>query len=206
MRTGILGGTFDPIPLAHLHAGQVALHQARLDRVLFMPAGDPWQKSSRNVTGSAQRLEMTRLAVEGVDGFEVDEREVTRIGPTYTSETIETFRDDEELFLVLGSDAVVGLPSWHRVDAVLSRVNVLVVPRSGVESPDVKAIVPDAVFLDMGVLDVSGTEIRARVRDGKPYRFLVPEDVHAYIESHGLYRKPDRADRVEASTEAEESS
>lgn len=158
------------------------------------------------MTGSAQRLEMTRLAVEGVDGFEVDEREVTRIGPTYTSETIETFRDDEELFLVLGSDAVVGLPSWHQVDAVLSRVKVLVVPRSGVEPLDVKAIVPDAIFLDMGVLDVSGTEIRARVRDGKPYRFLVPKAVHAYIESRGLYGKPDRADRVEASAEVEESS
>src|SRR3970040_1404301 len=91
VRTGILGGTFDPIHIAHLHAGETALFGAGLDRVVFMPAGDPWQKEDRALTSAAQRLEMTRLAIEGVDRFEVDERETRRDGPTYTIDTLHSF-------------------------------------------------------------------------------------------------------------------
>ncbi|MFP4074573.1 MAG: nicotinate-nicotinamide nucleotide adenylyltransferase, partial [Actinomycetota bacterium] len=104
MRTGILGGTFDPIHVAHLHTAEVAHHQLELDRVLILPAGDPWQKSGRDVTPGKHRLEMCRLAVEGAEGLEVDLRELDRDGPTYTADTLGTFPRDEELFLILGSD------------------------------------------------------------------------------------------------------
>jgi nicotinate-nucleotide adenylyltransferase len=205
VRTGILGGTFDPIHIAHLHAGETALHGASLDRVLFMPAGEPWQKGDRALTPASHRLEMTRLAIEGVDGFEVDEREIHRDGPTYTIDTLLSFAPDERLFLVLGADAAVGLPTWHRREAILQRAGILVVPRPGTDLSLVAGSVPTAVMLDMAALDVSSTMVRAMAAEGRPYRFLVPAEVHTYIETTGLYTQSGADDRVGVGNEQEES-
>lgn len=204
MRTGILGGTFDPIHVAHLHAGETALHQAELDRVVFIPAGKPWQKDGMVVMPAEHRLAMTRLAVEGVDGFEVDDQEVLRDGPTYTADTLSKFSDDEELFLILGADAASRIQTWDRWREVLDRATVLVLPRPGTDSTNVFEILPDAVFLDMAVLEVSGTDIRNLARSGQPFRFLITDAVHAYIRENALY--PDRRefDRLESSPDTEE--
>lgn len=204
MRTGILGGTFDPIHIAHLHAAQSALHQAGLDRVLIMPAGDPWQKNDRRVTPAHHRLEMTRLSVAGIDGLEVDDREVDREGPTYTVDTLATFPDDEELYLVMGADTAVGIDTWRQPDKVRTMATLLVVPRPGVDSTVVGELIPEAVFLDMAVLEISGTEIREMARRGAPFRFLVTEAVHDYILTHDLYAETGADDRVGASTDTEE--
>ena len=206
MRTGILGGTFDPIHIAHLHAGEVALHQARLDRVLFMPAGAPWQKSDRRVSSGEHRLAMTRLAIDEYEGFEVDDREVLRDGPTYTADTLDTFPEREDLFLILGADAASRLPTWQRYEDVLNRVTVLVVPRPGTDSTEVATTVPEAVFLDMAVLEVSGTDIRAMARTGRPFRFLVADPVYDYIQEHHLYAQGDEGDNVGAPGRMERSS
>ena len=167
VHTGILGGTFDPIHIAHLHAGETALYQASLDRVLFMPTGEPWQKADRRITGSEHRSAMTRLAIEGVDGFELDDREVRRDGPTYTIDTLLSFPDDEELSLILGADAALGIQTWHRWEEIMERAGLLVVPRPGTDPREVQSVVPDAVFLDMAVLEISGTEIREMVGLGE---------------------------------------
>ena len=187
VRTGILGGTFDPIHIAHLHAGETALFAADLDRVLFMPAGDPWQKGARELTPAAERLEMTRLAVEEADGFEVDDREIDRHGPTYTIDTLLTFPSGEELFLILGADAALGLPTWHRWEEVIERAGIVVVPRPGTDPAAVAATVPQATILEMSALDISSTSIRELAASGRPYRFLVPSEVHRFIESKGVY-------------------
>ncbi len=171
-----------------------------------MPAGNPWQKAGREVSDAAHRLAMARLAVRSVEGFGVDDRELSRDGPTFTIDTLESFPDDEEIFLILGADAASGLSTWHRADDVLARATVLVVPRAGVDSTEVVDVVPGCLFLDMGVLEVSGTEIRARAAAGEPYRYLVLEAVHDYIEANGLYRQGNKADRVGIEPEAEESS
>ena len=137
MRTGILGGTFDPIHIAHLHAGETALYQARLDRVLFMPAGEPWQKADRRISGAEHRVEMIRLAIEGVDrvrDWTIGKFE--REGPTYTIDTLLSFPDDEDLSLILGADAALGTRrpgtagrrSW-------SGSSLLVVPQTGHRRP-----------------------------------------------------------------------
>jgi len=206
VRTGILGGTFDPIHIAHLHAGETALHQAELDQVLFIPAGDPWQKLGRRVSATKHRLEMVRLATAGVDGFRVDNSETTRDGLTYTVDTLATFPEDEELFLILGADAALRIPTWERHQEVLDRATVLVVPRPGTDSTAVADILPDPVFLDMAVLEVSGTEIRAMVRSCSPFRFLVTNEVHRYIGANNLYAEADGADMVEGPTDMEEPS
>ena len=196
MRTGILGGTFDPIHIAHLHAAECALHQAGLDRVLLMPAGDPWQKLGKRVSAGHHRLAMTRLAVEGVAGLEVDDREVRRDGLTYTIETLETFPADEEIFIILGSDAAAGLPTWHRGDEVIERVSVVVAPRPGTDTREVSSVVPDATILEMPLLEISGTAIRHAAATGRPYRYLVTEPVHRYISDNHLYTEGTRSDIV----------
>lgn len=206
VRTGILGGTFDPIHIAHLHAGEVARHQAGLDRVVFIPAGDPWQKTGQVITPAAHRLAMTRIAADGIDGFEVDDREVSRDGLTYTIDTLETFDPGEELFLILGADAALGLPTWKQPRRVLDRATVLVAPRPGTDSTAVAAVVGKAMFLDMAVLEVSGTEIREMARGGQPFRFLVTPGVYEYIIENNLYAEDEGGDMVEDSPELEESS
>jgi nicotinate-nucleotide adenylyltransferase len=206
VRTGILGGTFDPIHIGHLHAGETALHQAGLDQVLFIPAGDPWQKLGRRVSATEHRLEMVRLATMGVDGFRADDREATREGLTYTVDTLATFPEAEELFLILGADAALHVPTWKRYREVLHRATVLVVPRSGTDSTAVAEILPDSVFLDMAILEVSGSEIRAMARTGSPFRFLVSDVVHRYIVENNLYAEAGRADMVEGPTDMEEPS
>ncbi|MGH3650671.1 MAG: nicotinate-nucleotide adenylyltransferase [Acidimicrobiia bacterium] len=194
MRTGILGGTFDPIHIAHLHTAECALDQLGLDRVLIVPAGDPWQKAGRFISPAAARVEMCRLAVAGVDGIDVDTREAVREGPTFTIDTLASFPADEELFLILGADAAAGLPTWEQWREVVDRVTVVVAPRRGALA--LPGDIPRVKDITMGVLEVSGTEIRERVRDGRPYRFLVTEPVHGYIESHGLYAEPAEEDMV----------
>jgi nicotinate-nucleotide adenylyltransferase len=206
VRTGILGGTFDPIHIAHLHAGETALYQAELDRVLFVPAGDPWQKSHRDLTGAAHRLEMIRLAIADTYGFELDDREIEREGPTYTIDTLLSFPKTEELSLILGADAALGLPTWHRWEEVVDLVSLLIVPRPGTDAREVQAALPEAVFLDMAVLEISGTEIREMAQIGEPFRFLVPLAVHDYIEALSLYAESGGNDMVGNSSDQEEGS
>jgi len=149
---------------------------------------------------------MVRLATAGVDGFRVDDRETTRDGLTYTVDTLATFPEDEELFLILGADAALRIPTWKRHQEVLDRATVLVVPRPGTDSTAVADILPDPVFLDMAVLEVSGTEIRAMVRNGSAFRFLVTNEVHRYISENNLYAEVGGADMVEGPTSMEEPS
>lgn len=206
MRTGILGGTFDPIHIAHLHAGETAMHQMGLDRMVFLPAGAPWQKAGNEVAAADHRLEMVRLAIAGTAGFEVDDREVRRDGPTYTIDTLREYPDEEELFLVVGADAALGLPTWKDPGQITQRATVVVAPRPGTDSIKVAEVIPDAEFLDMAVLEVSGTEIRAMAADGSPFRFLVPWPVYEYIVANGLYTERGETDMVGGLTDMEETS
>ncbi len=130
---------------------------------------------------------MTRLATDGIEGFKADDREVKLDGLTYTIETLVTFSEDTDIFLILGADAASRLPTWERYQEVLERVTVLVVPRPGTDSTFVAEILPVAVFLDMAVLEISGTEIREMVRADRPFRFLVTDRVHSYIHDNNLY-------------------
>jgi nicotinate-nucleotide adenylyltransferase len=192
VRTGILGGTFDPIHIAHLHAAECAIAQLGLDRVMVIPAGDPWQKASRAITPARHRLEMCRLGVGEAPAMVVDDREVVRSGPTYTIDTLDSFPDDEELFLIVGSDAAAALDTWHRWKEVADRSTIAIVPRPGATNP----LFPEAAHIEMGILDISSTDIRERARTGRPYRFLVPRTVHDYIEDHDLYTDTPHDDMV----------
>lgn len=182
------------------------MHQLGLDRMVFLPAGAPWQKAGNEVTAADHRLEMVRLAIAGVAGFEVDDREVRRDGPTYTIDTLREYPDEEELFLVVGADAALGLPTWKDPGQITQRATVVVAPRPGTDSIKVAEVIPDAEFLDMAVLEVSGTEIRAMAADGSPFRFLVPWPVYEYIVANGLYTERGETDMVGGLTDMEETS
>ena len=188
MRRGILGGTFDPPHLAHLVAGEAAYRELDLDVVTYVPAGAPWQKEGLEVSAADHRWAMTVLATADADYFESDDREVNRPGWTYTADTLDTFPEDEELFLILGADAARGLPTWRRSKDITDRVSFAVMPRPGVEASDVEdAVGAPIAWLHTPLLEISGTDVRARARRGQSVRFLVPETVWVYFETHELY-------------------
>ena len=191
VRSGLLGGTFDPPHIAHLLAGEVAYRQLGLDRVIDLPAGSPWQKAARTVSPAGDRWRMTEIATAGISYFVPDDREVHRDGWTYTIDTLATFEPAEEIVLILGADAARGLPSWERADDVLGRVRVAVLPRPGTERAEVEAAIGAATWLDMPALPVSGTMIRERFAAGSGVRFLVPDGVYGYMVEKSLY--PDQA-------------
>ena len=190
-RLGVMGGTFDPIHLGHLVAASEVLHSFGLDRVVFMPAGDPWQK--RSETAAEDRFMMTSLAVAGFQSFSVSRLELDRKGPTYTADTFETLREfygpDVEMFLIVGADAVLNLSTWKKLDRLKELVEVIAVTRPGsdlasfAQSDDI----PTVHVREMPGIAISATDIRDRVRQGKPIDFLVPPEVARYIRQNGLY-------------------
>ena len=189
MRIGVFGGTFDPPHLAHLVAAETARSQVNLDEVLFIPAGDPWQKQDQTVTKAAARLRMVESAIAAFIHFTADDREIRRSGPSKTVETLEELAGpDTELVLIVGADTAEAIPTWFEWRKVLELCELAVVPRLGVNQPDLAPEVSArTTWLDMPYLDVSSTDIRSRVARGMPYRFLVPAGVREIIESEGLY-------------------
>jgi len=184
---GILGGTFDPPHNVHLSMALAALEQLDLDAVRLMPAGDPWQKRDRGVSDASHRLAMVELLADEEDELLVDSTEIARHGPSYTVETLEQL--DDRFVLILGADAALGIPSWHRAEDLSDLVDLAVVPRPGVAKSAVEAAFNGTItWLEMAPVDASSTRIRKLVRSGVEYAELVPETVATYIESHGLYR------------------
>jgi nicotinate-nucleotide adenylyltransferase len=193
MRLGVLGGTFDPVHVGHLLLAEEAREQLGLERVLFVPAGQPWRKAGRQISEAAHRLKMLRLAIEDNPAFEVSELETARAGPSYTGETLAAIGDkhkDAELFFVLGEDALADLPNWRDPDRILELAMLAVArrPGEGAGSPELVAIAPGReVWLSMPQIGISSSDIRERVRKGLSVRYRVPDAVGAYIRKHKLY-------------------
>jgi nicotinate-nucleotide adenylyltransferase len=183
-RLGLMGGTFDPIHLGHLVVASQAFHELELDTVLFIPAGQPWQRPE--FSPAEDRFAMTSLGAALHHGFSVSRMEIDRRGPTYTADTLETLHDfygpDLEVFLLLGSDAAAGVPTWHRSERVTELSTIVVAQRPGHDR------LPNVRVLHAPELAVSASDIRARVRDGRPIDFLVPAEVVRYIAERGLYQ------------------
>lgn len=202
MRIGILGGTFNPPHIGHLICAQEAQAQLRLDHVILMPAGRPPHKPSLvDEPGARHRLELCRAAVGTDARFEVGDLEIQRAGPSYTADTLHELHvrtPDNELFLIVGGDAAAGLRSWYRPQQVLTLATLAVAARRGTQRASIDAALAGldggerAEFFRMPSIGISSTEIRRRVRDGQPIRYLVPERVERYIDQHRLYGGPTR--------------
>jgi nicotinate-nucleotide adenylyltransferase len=197
MRLGILGGTFDPPHIGHQVLAEQAREQLRLDRVLWVPASDPWRKGGAVVTAAEHRLAMLRLAIASNEAFEVITTELERPGPTYTVDTLNQLHGEyaaEELIFLLGLDALFDLPNWHR-PAELIRLALLGVAQRGDQHLGAEALerlLPGLSgrvrWVEMPRLDVSATELRRRAAEGRTLRYLVPPEVEGYIQEHHLYR------------------
>lgn len=187
-RLGVLGGTFDPVHVGHLTAAVTARAVLRLDRVLFVVANQPWQKSGRAITPAEDRLAMVEAAIHGRPGLEASRMEIDRGGDTYTADTLEQLQaegPDRRFYLIVGADVAAELDTWKRPDAVARLATLAVVPRPGTAAhPGPPWRVED---VDMPPLDVSSSELRDRYRRGLPLDFLVPDPVITVIRRRGLY-------------------
>lgn len=196
MRIGVFGGTFDPIHMGHLIVAEDARAALELDKILLIPAGQPWFKSYRQITEARHRLAMVRLAVEGNPSFDVTDIEVRRTGPSYTVDTLAELRDqypDAEFIVILGIDALREIDRWHQPRKLFDLASVVGMARPGASlDPSVlNAAIPGASsrmqLVDSTLIDISGTEIRQRVAAGWSIRYRVPAAVERYIHENGLY-------------------
>jgi nicotinate-nucleotide adenylyltransferase len=199
-RIGILGGTFDPPHNGHLWLATLAAEELALDRVFFMPAGQPPHKQERPVSTAADRLLMTRLAIAGDKQFELSPLEMERTGPSFTVDSVEELRRIHgpavRLFLVMAADSLEQIDTWREPDRLLQLVEWAVGPRPGAVAD--RAVIAERFgpgaerihLLDGPALDISSSEIRRRVAAGRTIRYLVPRSVEQHIHDRGLYRAP----------------
>jgi nicotinate-nucleotide adenylyltransferase len=189
VRIGVLGGTFDPIHAAHVFIGATARHQLRLDRVLYPVAYRPWLKADRALTNAEDRFDMVEAALDGIEGLEASRLEIDRGGTTYTADTVDELlrrHRQAEVFLIVGSDVLADLPTWHRIDDLLRATTLVVATRPGhqAEAP------PNAETIDSPLLDLSSTDLRGRLERNEPVDGLVPPAVVRLIRQRGLYAVP----------------
>lgn len=194
-RLGVFGGTFDPIHFGHLRMAEEARETFALDRVLFVPNFVSPFKLDRTMTPGALRVEMIRQAIVDNPYFAADSREIERVGPSYTVETLRGLKAenaDAELFFLTGTDAVQGLPQWKSPEELLTLARFIAAARPGVQKQEVLASLPNAweeriLFLPMPELDISSTDLRARAGEGKSLRYLTPRAVEEFVREHRLY-------------------
>ncbi|MGI6201320.1 MAG: nicotinate-nucleotide adenylyltransferase [Christensenellales bacterium] len=198
MRIGIMGGTFDPIHISHLFVAEQAWQAFSLDRVLFVPTGDPPHK--RHLADKFQRLRMVELAVAGHPAFEACPLEVERPGVTYTVDTMGALRaqygPETVFFYIIGGDTLLDLTTWRESQRVMGMTRFIVLDRPGVDPETVRREAQrlrqdcgaDIRFFPCDRLDVSSTMVRRRVRAGLSVRYLVPDGVRDYICENRLYR------------------
>lgn len=191
MRIGVMGGTFDPIHIGHLVAASEVAHRFQLDRVVFVPTGQPWQKSDRHVSAPEDRYLMTVIATAADDRFSVSRVDVDRDGPTYTVDTLRDIRDEigqeHDYHFITGADALGDILSWREPDEVLRLAHLVGVTRPGHVLADPGLAPGRVTLLEIPALAISSSDIRARVSRGEPIRYLVTPGVEAYIAKVGLY-------------------
>ena len=197
VKVGVLGGTFDPIHLGHLALAEHARRQLDLERVIWVPAGEPWRKRDRTISPGEQRCEMVRLAIAGDATSELSTLEVDRGGPSYSVETLATLARDcpmWEMHFVMGLDALLDLPNWREPERLASLATLAVAVRGGqrLEAADLQKLLPGldgrVVWLDMPDIEVSATDVRRRAGEGASLAGLVPALVERYVLEQGLYQ------------------
>ncbi len=184
MRFGILGGSFDPIHHGHLILARAAMEDLGLERVLLIPANQSPHKPSRQGAPGDDRLAMVQLAIDDEPGFEASDLELRRPAPSYMVETLRQLRDarpEAEFVLLLGSDNVEKFDTWREPDAIRQLAHLAVLERATGAPAHPWPVVRRLV-------DISSTDLRARVAAGRSIRYLTPDLVCDYIEARGLYR------------------
>lgn len=216
-RYGILGGTFDPPHIGHLALAQEAFTRLKLDRVWFTPAAAPPHKRGHHVSPAADRRAMVELAIADDERFGVEAVDLERAGPSYTVDTLRLLRerwgDSTWIGFIIGWDMLLNLPTWHEPERTLSSMDALIVARRpGFLSADdeeqslaelerrLPGLRQRLKMAPAPQLEVSSSDLRARVKQGLPIRYLTPDPVRAYITSRGLYIPASRGGAVPHAT------
>ncbi len=191
-RIGVMGGTFDPVHHGHLVAASEVQAEFALDEVVFVPTGVPWQKGEREVAPAEHRYLMTVIATAANPRFTVSRVDIDRSGPTYTIDTLSDLRAQRgaatELFFITGADALAQILSWKSPDALFELARFVGVTRPGHVLSGVGLPADRVSLVEIPALSISSTDCRARVRQGLPLWYLVPDGVVQYVAKHGLYR------------------
>lgn len=189
-RIGIFGGTFDPVHVGHLVAAVNVRHALKLDVVFLVVANQPWQKvGERSVSPALDRLAVVQAAVGDVPGVEASDLEIVRGGVSYTADTLDVLHDqypEAELVLIIGADVAATLHTWERVVEVATRCQLAIVNRPGAPPPAIP-LGWRADVVEIPALEVSSTDLRARVAEGRPLEYLVPEAAVHELRRRGLY-------------------
>lgn len=197
-RTGLMGGTFDPVHHGHLLIAEEARQAFGLERVVFIPAGQPPHKRGEPISPAEHRYVMLNLGIAANPAFHASRMEIEREGPSYSVETIRSFLDagarPEDLFFITGADSILEILTWHRHEEAIRLCTFVAVARPGYDLGKMDQQLPASYRERIRVLqaphvDISSTAIRERVRGGASIRYLVPGLVDAYIRKHGLYRE-----------------
>ncbi|WP_066636402.1 nicotinate-nucleotide adenylyltransferase [Desulfolucanica intricata] len=196
---GIMGGTFDPIHYGHLVAAEGARHQFNLDKVIFVPSGRPPHKTENKISDPSQRLAMTNLAIASNNYFDISAIEVERPGLSYTIDTVLSFRSmyrSSKLYFITGGDAVLEILTWKDVGRLISLCTFIAATRPGYHLEHLEQAfleLPAAYrknihIMEVPALAISSTDIRERIRTGRPIKYLLPESVEQYVNKHNLYK------------------
>lgn len=191
MKIAIFGGTFDPPHLGHLAFAQHALDALAPDRTFWLPAGRPWQKADQQLAPAEHRVEMIQLLIAGESRFQIDLRELRRVGPSFTVDTLGEYSREypgAELLFLIGQDQYARMSTWFQIERVLQLATLVVVPRDGIEVQPMTSLPPHRLeLLALPRLPISSTAVRDAVARGEDIRPLVGPDVASYIASHRLY-------------------
>ncbi|HEX7364363.1 MAG TPA: nicotinate-nucleotide adenylyltransferase [Dehalococcoidia bacterium] len=200
MNIGVLGGTFDPVHSGHLVIAEEARLRFDLNKVLFVPAGQPWLKTNREITLAVHRVEMVKLAIAGNASFELLPIEIDRPGPSYSVDTVAALQQKlgpgAKIFFLIGWDSLAELPEWHDPARLIQLCKLVAVTRPGLSRPDLKSletsvpgITQSVVWLDIPPINISSSDIRDRVVQGLSIHDLMPDNVESYIAENKLYLK-----------------
>ena len=197
MRIGVLGGTFDPLHIGHLILGAEAHHQLGLDRLLWVLTPDPPHKIGRAIIPLAYRLKMLQAAIAGNPAFSLSRVEIDRPPPHFAVDTLRLLNaqfSEAALFYIMGGDSLHDLPDWHTPLEFLAEcegVGVMRRPGDRIDLTGLEARLPGITqkvrFIDAPLLEISASEIRTRIRQGRPYRYFLPPPVYRIIQELGLY-------------------
>jgi nicotinate-nucleotide adenylyltransferase len=188
MRAAVLGGTFDPVHVGHLYLAEEALRSINYDRIFLIPAKEPPHKKESGRVTPEIRIRLLRKAVEGRKEFIVEDCELKRDGTSYTIDTVKyllaNYSIQGKLGLVIGDDLIGGFQDWRQVDELTEITELVVAKRNSRVKLDLSY---PHTYLDNLIIPISSTEIRNRISERKPYRYLVPENVYAAIQNENLY-------------------
>lgn len=195
-RYGIMGGTFNPIHLAHIYIAYEAKEALELDKVIFLPSGNPPHKKGNKIIDAKYRFDMVKYAIQDYEGFTIDDYEIKNSGYSYTCDTLMYYKNEDiEIYFISGADSLMDIEKWKNPDVVLSNCVFVTFNRGQYKKEELilqkeyleKKYKAKIVLLDIVNMDISSTMIRKRIKDSKRVDFFLPEKVLNYIQDNNLY-------------------